>query len=133
MNEIIELIKRHNSNLLNINKESVDDYINKIIENATFITHVEAGKIVAFYAFYTNNDTLSFSFGTMLIVEPQFRRYGIATELLKYWLVYAKNKGFKSAKLEVNVDNPNSVKMCEKVGLKISEVKDKVYVLEKML
>jgi GNAT superfamily N-acetyltransferase len=133
MNEIIELIKRHNNSLLNINKETLDQYINKITENATFITHIEDGKTVAFYAFYVNNEKLDFSFGTMLIVEPDYRRFGIATQLLKYWLDYAKNRGFYTAKLEVNIDNPNSVKMCEKVGFAVSEVKEKIYVLEKIL
>ncbi|WP_179004946.1 GNAT family N-acetyltransferase [Winogradskyella forsetii] len=133
MDKIFELIKEHNSTLLNINEGTFEAYIEKLRKNATFVTHIEEGEIVAFLAFYTNNENINFSYATMLIVEPRYRRYGLATQLMKYWLCYAKNKNYESARVEVNMKNSNTLKMCEKIGFKITEVKEKTYILEQSL
>jgi len=53
------------------------------------------------------------------VVDPDYKRKGIATKLLKAVLKEAKKRGFKRAEAEAAVKNISSIKLAAKCGLKI--------------
>ncbi|MEK6897851.1 MAG: GNAT family N-acetyltransferase [Nanoarchaeota archaeon] len=55
-----------------------------------------------------------------LFIKKEFRKKGIAKELIKKFIKVAKNKGVKKFRLNVNVKNKKAIKLYNKFGFKIT-------------
>jgi len=64
------------------------------------------------------------------VVHPDYQGRGIATNLVKVTLNFAKKKGFKRAEAEIAVPNKASVKIAQKSGFKIEGRKEKSFLLD---
>ena len=62
-----------------------------------------------------------------LAVHQEFRRRGIATELMNNILVEFKEKGCNLLYLEVRVSNLDAIKFYERFGFKVSSFRRKYY------
>ena len=67
-----------------------------------------------------------------IAVDELFRGKGIGTKLLNIFLKYAKENGFKVARLEVLNTNNKAIKLYEKIGFIIKRIK-KYYFISKVL
>jgi len=63
----------------------------------------------------------NFSYGDVehLLVDPKYRRRGIAKELMSFIEDYAKKKGLKGVRLSVNAKNSLAKSIYEKMGFKM--------------
>ena len=64
------------------------------------------------------------------VVHPDYQGRGIATDLVRTTLNFAKKKGFKRAEAEIAVPNKASVKIAKKLGFKIEGRKVKSFLLD---
>jgi len=64
------------------------------------------------------------------VVHPDYQGRGIATNLVRTALNFAKKKGFKRAEAEIAVPNKASVKIAKKAGFKIEGRKEKSFLLD---
>jgi len=64
------------------------------------------------------------------VVHPDYQGRGIATNLVRTTLNFAKKKGFKRAEAEIAVPNKASVKIAQKTGFKIEGRKEKSFLLD---
>lgn len=104
-----------------IEKAELDEYINKIEKNAEFVTHMSAGQVTAFIAYYCNDPARRNAFITLVLTNPNFRGNGLARDLLQAVLGVVRRKGFKSCQLEVRKNNVAAMSLYKKVGFFIKE------------
>lgn len=64
------------------------------------------------------------------VVHPDYQRKGIATNLIKTALEFAKKKGFKKAEAELAVENESSKRLSKKLGFKIEGRKKRGLLLD---
>jgi ribosomal protein S18 acetylase RimI-like enzyme len=84
--------------------------------------------------FVLAHETLPFH-GTLYIryigVKPEVQRQGIGELLYRKLIEKAKEKGIREITGLVNTDNPNSIKLFEKVGFKLNDRKQAILKLSK--
>ena len=80
---------------------SVEEYANKIINNAVIFEAWISNKLVGLIAAYFNNYETKIGFITSVVILPEYQKQGIAKTLLKNVLVFAKENNFSIIKLEV--------------------------------
>lgn len=94
---------------------------NKNPESYTFVAiDKEKNKLVGTTTFHfrkTGRTRHRVDFGW--VVHPDYQKKGVATNLLKTALKFAKSKGFKKAEAELAVKNKSSEKLSKKLGFKI--------------
>jgi len=86
------------------------------------------------FGFVLAHETLPFR-GTLFVhyigVRPKVQGQGIGELLYKKLIEKAEQTGIKKITGLVNIDNPNSIKLFEKVGFKLSDRKEAVLELSK--
>ena len=104
---IEDLIKleQERQNGLFIETDNLDSYLMKIKNNADYVTHCKFNKCKGFVAFYCNDPTKEFAFITLVLLSPEFRGKGLASNLIRYTLQYCKDNGFRKCGLNVKKDN----------------------------
>jgi [ribosomal protein S18]-alanine N-acetyltransferase len=85
---------------------------------------VEGGSLLGYVCFWVVFDELHL---LNLSVHPDWRRMGIAEELGRWTLSYAKEKGARSATLEVRASNEAARRLYEKLGFKVASVRHGYY------
>ena len=116
INELGELLHDNFSSVYKIN-EMLEDGISKVI------VYEKDDKIVGFITatyLYDTCDILS------IVVDPEFRRKNIASNLLTY-LIGDLNESLVLMKLEVATLNIPAIKLYEKFGFEIVHTRDKYY------
>lgn len=91
---------------------------------AVYLIVRQEGVIAAYIGCWIIMDEAHF---TNLAVSPLYRRQGIAWELLQYLLVVLKQRGVKSATLEVRVSNQAARSLYEKIGFKEAGIRPGYY------
>ncbi|EAT13136.1 GNAT family N-acetyltransferase [Bermanella marisrubri] len=104
-----------------IDTDDIDKYIFKIKSNAEFITHYTSGQCAGFIAFYCNEPTKKIAFITLVLLAPEFRGKGLASNLINYVIEHCKKNKFEKCSLEVRKDNLSAIKLYEKHGFKIKQ------------
>lgn len=105
-----------------VETENLNAYLDKIQNNAEFITHYSAGKCAGFVAFYCNDKNKKNAYVTLVLLAPSFRGKGIASSLIRYTLEYCKNNKFEKCELEVRKDNYSAIRLYEICGFRIERV-----------
>ncbi len=116
INELGELLHENFSNLFKINEMLKDGY-------SKVIVYEKQEKIVGFISatvFYDTCDILS------LVVDPEYRRKMIASNLLTY-LISDCGEGLKLVTLEVAAHNTPAINLYEKFGFEIVHKREKYY------
>jgi len=85
----------------------------------TVIAEVD-GKIVGEASLYSDGELA-------VVVAPDFRKYGIGTELVKKLIEYGKKHGMKAIKFYTLPENIPMIKIGKKLGFKIVEREDEVF------
>lgn len=82
---------------------NIDDYYDKINNNATFIICKDIEQIVGMIVFYCNDYDQQSSYVTLLAIKSQYRRRGIASYLLQFACEHSK----KHKKVKILIDTNN--------------------------
>jgi len=85
----------------------------------TVIAEVD-GKIVGEASLYSDGELA-------VVVAPDFRKYGIGTELVKRLIEYGKKHGMKTIKFYTLPENIPMIKIGRKLGFKIIERENEVF------
>ena len=130
----IELLKdlnnTFNGQLVNSN---IEDYIDKIIDNATIIKIVENNILFALIAYYENDKKRESAYLTMLAVSNKYSNKGYGNILLKKATNNLIRKGFKYFELEVLKSNKKAVEFYKKNNFQIIESRGLKFYMKKYL
>lgn len=86
-------------------------------EKAEFITcTLQDDSLVGTIAFYMNQCTVAFI--TQVIVIDQYKRQGIASNMLRLLFEEANKRGYTIIRLEVRKNNVSAISLYEKFGFK---------------
>lgn len=118
--EIERLIKRElvRDNNFITDDISVDNYIAKLRKLACFTHIVKDDSLIAFCAYYSNDNVNKVGFISMVIVAPDYRGKGVAEVIIESALKLMKLEGMLTCNLEVRSDNVFAIKLYEKLGFK---------------
>lgn len=95
-------------------EQDLIQFSHKIAENAERFEYWSKNLLIGLVACYFNDkDTLT-GYITVASVASGFRNTGVGSELLKTTLQYGLDNGFKSVKLEVNVQNQKAIAFYKK-------------------
>jgi len=110
-----------------LGSNNIDEYVNKIINNAEVIFWTEKSEYCGFIAFYANQNSRTQSFITMVFVGTENRGKGIAKALIDLVLSVSQARGFQHCCLSVHINNETAKNIYTKMGF--SEVsRDTQYV-----
>src|SRR5450432_3569667 len=80
-------------------EQPVEEYVEKILKNASLMTYIIQGHIAGFVAYYCNDPLHEFAFLTMLCIAPEYEGKGIGRHLLNCSIADIKSRGFKKYEL----------------------------------
>ena len=106
------------------------DYLSKLANKAEALCHEMAGQCVGFVFFYCNDPTKSASYISLIMVDPGFRKLGIAAALMRYVLTLTAQRGFQVCRLEVRKENAAAIKLYEAMGFGMLEDRGDKYLME---
>ncbi|MGB4205607.1 MAG: GNAT family N-acetyltransferase [Bacteroidales bacterium] len=129
--ELIKLLSSHNSadNGIFI-PVKLEDYVEKIIENAQIISLSEKGRVIAFIAYYNNDLNKKDAYLTMILVDKEYQSRGIGRNLLEFALKDLKKMKFESFKLEVLKSNQKAISFYKLYGFSIIEDRGDLLLME---
>lgn len=132
--KIIKLIKKanelHNGELIEVD---INQYVDKITENAKIISISQNNDLCAFIAYYDNNPTREMAYLTMIVVDDKSQGVGYGKNLINTVSNILKAQGFKNFKLEVKNKNINAINLYKYLGFVISEVNESSsYMIKKL-
>ena len=104
-----------NSNFRNVNN------IDGIINNNEIIGYYLDKELVGFIIFKKLYEIVDLLY---IVVEPLYRKKGIATSLMDYFI---NNVDCEKIMLEVNVTNKSAIKLYKKYDFKIINIRDNYY------
>lgn len=116
INELGNLLNNNFSRLFNIN-EMLEDKLSKVI------VYENADKIVGFITatvLYETCDILS------IVVDPEFRKQGIGTNLMGY-LIGDLGEGLQLVTLEVATKNKEALSLYDKFGFEVVHKREHYY------
>jgi len=133
-NELINFLEKKNieekGELLSVN---ISKYVDKIQKFATIISIFKNGEIIAFIAFYENDENSEVAYLTMIAVCKKFGHLGYGKSLMEISINEIKKKGFKRYRLEVKENNLKAIKFYKKYGFISTGVKNEIVDMEKYL
>ena len=97
---------------------SIPEYAEKIHKNATILSTHQGGELLAFIALYCNSKSNFTAYMTMLVVSPNHRNTGLASNLVESGIGFLRKQGFKSLRLEVYKSNSNAINFYANFGFK---------------
>ena len=103
-----------------IEKEKIEEYIEKLKINAEILSHHVRGSCAGFVAFYCNADDKKLAFITLVLVSPEFRGLKISKCLVSAVLSLARARGFSQCALEVKAGNQSAISLYKELGFTIS-------------
>jgi ribosomal protein S18 acetylase RimI-like enzyme len=96
--------------------EGLEDYADKIARRASVLTYHDDGQLRGFIAFYCNDADTKIGFITMLMVDPAFRRKGLASVLMQAAIEAIRARGFGCCRLKVKTANFAAISFYERAG-----------------
>ncbi len=109
----------------------IDNYAEKIKNNALTIEAWHNNKLVGLVACYANDIKLIEAYITNVSVLDTYSKKGIASSLLDNCINLIQKKGFKSISLEVNSNNNTTLQFYKKFGFRQASQKGNVLLMEK--
>lgn len=106
--------------LINKNFKRVND-IEKIIEENKIIGYYDNNRLVGFLIYDGLYEVVDLLY---IVVDPIYRRLGIASELMNYLI---DNEKFDKVMLEVRCDNNSAIRLYKKFNFKIVNIREKYY------
>lgn len=94
----------------------INGYAKKIISNATRFEAWSGGALIGLVAAYCNDKQRHSAYITSVSVLSSWVGRGIAANLLKQCIEYAKAMGMRQISLEVANDNASAIRLYEKSG-----------------
>lgn len=111
----------------------LENYVDKIIENATLITIYKNRELQGFIAFYANDLQKENAFLTMLAVKKEKKNMGYGKILLELSIKELTKMGFRKYSLEVYYKNHLAINLYEKYDFKEVNQKGSNIFMEKQL
>lgn len=106
---------------------NIDSFKEKLSLLAHSIFCFDQSQIIGFCSFYDNEPQSQNAFLTLLYVVSEYRKNGIANELIVKMISILKEKNFSTISLEVNVDNLSAIKLYEKFGFNpVGQIENKI-------
>lgn len=93
---------------------NINDYSKKIADNAITFEAWKGDKLIGLIATYFNNAENQTAYITSVSVLKEQMGLGIASELLKKCIEFAKQKNYKKINLEVNIGNKPAISFYKK-------------------
>lgn len=123
-NLLLELIKssdfEFNPSLSS--RVNLHDYAKKLHDNGSLFEAYIDGKLVALVAMYANDNVTKKAYITYVYCKKEYRKLGIANQLIKNAFEKLKENNFKSVSLEVTTDNIPAVNLYKKFGFEITNL-----------
>ena len=91
---------------------------------STFVAYTVSNVVVGYASFRTVFEEMQVG---NVAVLPQYRRQGIAKNLVNFALALAKQKGCQVAELEVNTANVNAVALYQSCGFSVVATRKNYY------
>ena len=95
---------------------NLDDYSEKLKNNAKFITINNDEGVIGFVAYYINSPDKIQAYISQIAVINRFRSKGIGKKLIEYVIDDIRNTGFKQIKLEVDKENKPAIQLYNRYG-----------------
>lgn len=108
----------------------IDRYLAKLGDNAEIVSDSVSGRCRGFVAFYCNDTNTRQAYITLVLVDPNHRRLGLGRALVAFVLSVAKQRGFRSCRLEVSKRNQPAYDMYLAQGFRVVEDRPRMYLLE---
>ena len=109
---------------------AIEDYLAKVSANAEFVFDSADGRCRGAVAFYCNDHSTKLAFITFLVVDPRDRGSGVASSLVHRVLELARQRGFRSCRLEVAKANDPARSMYRSLGFRLVETRSERELLE---
>ena len=115
-----DFMKRMDSNFTPTlaSRLNLDEYIEKIYNNATKFTYWDKDKLIALGISYINKAPLE-SFGAYVVVDPAYESYGLGLDICMKSFKYAKEFGSASFRVKIRDSNTMLNKFYLKQGFKL--------------
>lgn len=101
---------------------NLQDYAKKLHDNGSLFEAYIDGKLVALVAMYANDNVTKKAYITYVYCKKEYRKLGIANQLIKNAFEKLKENNFKSVSLEVTTDNIPAVNLYKKFGFEITNL-----------
>ena len=129
--QIIELMEQVDNDFSpplskNINFEL---FAEKIINNSVIFQMCDKGILAGFVALYCNDFVNKTAFIPMIAIHTEYRRKGLALNLVNMAIQYAKDAGFEKISLEVYKSNQSAKKLYNKLGFSVIAENENSYVM----
>lgn len=115
------------------NRIPLDEYINKVLKYADFITLLSGNQIVGLSILYANRPEQNFAYITYIALYPNFRGKGLGKKLLLFSCSFAQKKGYSIMRLEVDKNNLTAYKLYVSSGFLEYSMNQNSFYLEKNL
>lgn len=107
-------------------KVNLKDYIDKILDKAQIITEINnEGIIQGLVVLYCNDEQTRKAYIPLCGVDKKHRGKGVAKSLMEKAISIVKNAGYHT--LAVHSNNPIAINLYEKLGFRIIEGDERVY------
>ena len=130
----IELLNHVNVELNNkLITCELDEYVTKILLNATIISIVKNNKLQSFIAYYDNDEAKKNAYLSMIVTRRDARNLGLGKILINSMLDNLKGQKFESLGLEVLKTNDKALEIYIKYNFRIVDENDTHYKMIKKL
>ena len=132
--KINKMLSAYNSIELGINITiSINDYVDKILNNSTIVPYFMQGDLKGFISYYNNDASKQHSFLTMILISKEYQGKGIGKLLLELSINDLKKSGFVHYSLEVLKTNEKAINLYSNYGFYKKEDRGELWLMEKIL
>jgi len=123
--EILEHLRSCDQNFIPPLSQRVNliDYSKKLYDKATTFEAWDNKKLAGMIAAYLNDHETKFGYITSVSLLNEYQRTGIATELLRHCIEYARGNSFKKISLELDRRNMDALRLYLKYNFEIYDTK----------
>ena len=105
-------------------KTNIIEMTNKFVKNADVFIMYENNEIVGMVVGYISNSFCDKGYISVLAVQEKYRKQGIATSLLKRFLLKSKKANLVAVHLYTSIKNKSAIRLYESLGFSIVHDKD---------
>ena len=116
--ELIDFIKKYNSEDFGLIIHDVENYVEKLTRNATIFTVYQNG-LKGMIAFYCNDNLKENAFLSLILIDQKFKNQKLGLNLLTTSINFLKSKKFKNYHLEVLKTNTLAINFYKKNNFQI--------------
>lgn len=99
-------------------KCSLVDYASKLIKYGTLCIKVQDSHIIGLVAGYTDNLVDNLAYISIVCVDEQYKKIGVATKLILEFIEICKRKNIANVHLYTDSSNFGAIRLYEKLGFK---------------